>query len=218
MSARWDIALALLKNIPGGSTIEAVNASISSARKEAEWRIALDLFYSTRHWRLRADVVSYSAVIGGCSDGRQWLTALSLFFRMQRHCRADAAAFSAAMGACERGAAWEDSLFLLHSMKCQGVRSNAFNFAAAMSCCEAASQWQSALELLRDILKEETSLSAACVNSAASACEYSRQWHTALALLEDLRERDAASFGISVHVPGSTAGCRLWTGFTVLPM
>lgn len=110
--------------------------------------MALELF-STSDRDLH-DIVSFTACIGCCAKGAQWLQALQLLRdaveMVEIHGQLDAILYNATMNALQKAGKWQHALCLLEEMRALSMSSTLASHTSLISSFEKSAQWEWALQ------------------------------------------------------------------------
>lgn len=99
---------------------------------------------------MRANVVSYNAVISAGEKTLQWELALTLLREIPTvGWTPDGFSYNGADRACGRFAKWEKSLALLREMPTSGITSSTVSYNTAIKACARSGQWRHSVALLR---------------------------------------------------------------------
>lgn len=132
-------------------------------------------------------VISFSAAIGACEKGGQWLKACHLLEAMLKgKVTPDVIIYNAAISACEKEGEWQQALNLFEAMLQGRVNPDIIVYNATISACEKGGHWQQALNLFRAMPKARATPDSISYNAAISACEKGGQWQQALNLFEEV--------------------------------
>ncbi|CAJ1334190.1 unnamed protein product [Effrenium voratum] len=201
-AARWEVALALMRDAPVQPDLIMLNAVISACEKGQQWERALEVFDEAGTLKLNPDIVTFGAVACACERGAAWRRATELLARLpDLGLRADTVMCNAVISALQtKGTCWQQALDLLGTMKLQGPTPDAVSFTAAMSACEKASGWQLTLQLLDELLRlKQAARAQMAFNVCISACERSRRVEPAMRLLAEMERQDLEPDQISFN-------------------
>ncbi|CAJ1402555.1 unnamed protein product [Effrenium voratum] len=182
----WRAALALLTSATGGSgaggaagSLVAGNSALSACQKAMAWQEALALLRGFADLKLRADVISYNAVVSACQG--EWRQALRLLEELQSvHLSPGVVTYNAMITACEKRG-WRKALASLHQMELKSVQPDAFSTSASINACGLSAAWRAALAATRAV---GPSPPLAARTACAGALGARRMWRRALGLKE----------------------------------
>ncbi|CAJ1358957.1 unnamed protein product, partial [Effrenium voratum] len=182
----WRAALALLTSATGGSgaggaagSLVAGNSALSACQKAMAWQEALALLRGFADLKLRADVISYNAVVSACQG--EWRQALRLLEELQSvHLSPGVVTYNAMITACEKRG-WRKALASLHQMELKSVQPDAFSTSASVNACGLSAAWRAALAATR---AAGPSPPLAARTACAGALGARRMWRRALGLKE----------------------------------
>ena len=111
-----------------------------------KWVMALELFSTSDHDL--HDIVSFTACIGCCAKGAQWLQALQLLRDAVeiRDGQLDAILYNATMNALQKAGKWQHALRLLEEMRALSMSSTLASHTSLISSFEKSAQWEWALQ------------------------------------------------------------------------
>ncbi|CAJ1421226.1 unnamed protein product [Effrenium voratum] len=158
------------------------HAAINAHGRKKQWAKALELLQGLDA-RLRANIVTYNAVINTVKRG-PWTLAAQLCAELQaRHLTADGITRSSAVAALRGRSSgrWQAACFLLSGV--DGIQKDAIICGSALSVCE--SYWQSASFLLALMRRNALRLDEFIGSGAINACQKGGQWQRSLGVLEE---------------------------------
>ena len=150
---------------------------LSATAKASSWTQSMFLFLHIRRLGLALTVVSYNAVMNGCSMCAAWTQAAVLLWDM--HIRAmlpDVVSMNTFTSACSPCGKWAQALHVLPF-------ADAFGLASAARACATALRWHSALGLLQG-----DSVGIIECNAILNACAEAGEWQACLCVLEYIRK------------------------------
>lgn len=145
--------------------------------------MALELFSTSDHDL--HDIVSFTACIGCCAKGAQWLQALQLLRDAVeiRDGQLDAILYNATMNALQKAGKWQHALRLLEEMRALSMSSTLASHTSLISSFEKSAQWEWALQQFSEVAGQ-FSPNLVVFNSTISAMAAGAQWSLAATLLE----------------------------------
>jgi len=161
------------------------SCAVFAPKTGAQWQVALSLLSFLRLLSMRT-VVSFSAAMSACGNGKQWIEALKLQLELETvGLQCNVISQNAALSACEKGDEWLRASHLL----CHGfsqLQRSLVSVNSVISACEKGTVWRNALALHRGAQERHTELDCISFIAALGACEKASEWHHALWLLDVL--------------------------------
>ena len=110
--------------------------------------MALQLFEMAFEASDHPDIVSFTACIGCCAKGVQWLQALQLLRDAIDAVggQLDAVLYNATMNAMQKAGKWQHALGLLDEMRALSMSSTLASHTSLISSFEKSAQWEWALQ------------------------------------------------------------------------
>ena len=121
----------------------AFTTLVAQCGKVKAWEKALAVFEALRQTPgMKANTISYSAVISACSSAGRWQEAEQLFSEMDGDdCSPNAITFSCLISACERGGQFDRALDWFQRMQQSGVDADGIIYRCAAPSSSRSSQW-----------------------------------------------------------------------------
>ena len=195
-TAAWSSAICLLHaRLPMQWDVITVNSAMSSYEKVARWSHALALlaFLPVTGGDLKADAISYNAVITACARAGQWQIAQEAFAHLgceyENGFQPSVVTYNAMVAACDWSGRWKQALEVFGMARFSECK-DLITYNSAISACDAAGagHLHHALTLLSDLKRDSLQGNVVTYTSVISACESGGQWQQALFLLFEMED------------------------------
>eukprot|EP00434_Breviolum_minutum_P022854 symbB.v1.2.020165.t1/scaffold1649.1/size108312/8 len=203
---KWQEAV----NLGRAPSLVAFNAALSTCR--AQWRLTLEMLFTTALQRLPSDVVSYntvtSAIVGTWTLAAKLVVAIT-----EASLRQNVIGSNAAMAACSTSSAWREAMDLMDVMNSQGIQptvitSNSLGTAGVRGSC-----WQLATVIQDLMLARKLAPDGLSFNVLLSAADRAEKPWTAMKLLSHVKRWHVQLSPISFGSAASACSRGiLWTG------
>ena len=197
--------------------LAACSATISACSRASCWKQALDLSDCLATSGLRADIVSWNAVLGCLAPTSKWTAALRTFRVARRSTlRADVVTFGATVEAASAARQWAELLVLL---TCHGNHRGLDVAACSSALRGLTDQWKEAALVLRAAVRSALRPDLGNVASLVSALP-SHGWQQGVQELPDMPTANTLSstsyLSLSAAVFQSLRKSQNWSVATVL--
>ena len=196
-TAAWSSAICLLHAcLPIQWDVITLNSAMSSYEKVARWSHALALlaFLSATGGDLRADAISYNAVITACARAGRWQIAQEAFAQLgcehENGFQPSVVTYNAMVAACDWSGRWKQALDVFGMARFSECK-DLITYNSAISACDAAGAagyLHHALTLLSDLKQDSLQGNVVTYTAVISACESGGQWQQALLLLFEMED------------------------------
>eukprot|EP00435_Cladocopium_sp_Y103_P000830 s5222_g1.t1 len=159
-----------------------------------DWQRALHLFSTLAAWRVEANLITFSAAVSACEEGRAWREALDLLRQMTEGAvqrddedvavKADVISYNASISACEKGNQWHRAVDLLLQLRQRRLEED--------PRFEALGIWLMLLvpqDMISSLVWFWGCVRYCGYSSAILACDQAGEWQQALLLLTDIQQR-----------------------------
>ncbi|CAE8739992.1 unnamed protein product [Polarella glacialis] len=161
------------------------------------WVQAFDCIRAARASGIRADVVTYGALIHACEQGKRWQQALWILLEAMRQdggTRPSLICANAAISACAGAGCWDAALRCASTLglstgALQGLEADVFTLNSCLSACQKGQQWRAALGSFSDARLQGLVPDVVTNNALLAVCSNIRDWNAALVILETIRRQ-----------------------------
>ena len=180
---QWQQALVTLSSCKAcrsrGAAVNAYNAAISACERSSQWEQALAVFSSLFEQNVKADVISYNAMISACKQ--HW--KLSMFFLgslLQSKLQPTLITFNAALSAFDSTGLWMEALGVLVQLQDHCLLPDLITFHALLACNKT--EWRRACMWLTEVDGRYLQRDLVTQSAIITACTAAEQWELSLFL------------------------------------
>eukprot|EP00913_Durusdinium_trenchii_P013765 g12925.t1 len=156
---QWQEAVHLLRSFQKAADIMFYNAAINACADQ--WQQGVLVLSQLNEDQIRANAVTYGALLSACRNGRAWIPALRLLSELfQLKLETNSVVFNATINACGRAEQWTHALEVMSIMEQEQIQPDLITYDTIIAATASCACREEALLLLSQSQSLRTPLEA----------------------------------------------------------